>query len=175
MSESKRVPNLRETFVAAAALVQGRTTDSVADRYNTILGPVLAVRVKEENLAAVAAWCTDGTVCTEPTLDAPDEVRYISLVARNNHDRLIADRAEIGEWVVQGTDGQFTVYEDKRFLKLIVDKDVKIRNVLDLEGITKLVTQAMEYQDHVTQRGGGVEETADVAEFVALQISKLLR
>jgi hypothetical protein len=141
---------------------------NVFDEYNTVFGRVDAVRVSNQNMTEVAAWC-GGEVRIFPVLDTPEPECYIALTSTNTHLRSELDRAEVGEWIVENKDGdpRRIVWADKLFLSLLTDR------VLDEEKhdrVSKILAQLMEYQDYVTGKGGGTEETVSAAELAALQI-----
>jgi hypothetical protein len=104
-------------------------------------------------------------------IDVPEPQLYISLTASNTHHKVVDDRADIGEWIVEVLEGgpRRFVYADKLFPKLLQNPGFK------REEVTQLIKTAMTYQDMITSRGGEIEEGYSTAEFVALQIERLHR
>ncbi len=146
----------------------------VADEYNTSFGQVLAVRVTEENADNVALWCNGQVIKYDP-LDAPETLIYVKLKTHDRHLRVIEDTANPGEWVVMSpSNGHYAVYADKLFLVMVMvkDKEDPFRPLDEEkhENVAKIIGQLMEYQDFVTNKGGGTEETVSAAELAALQI-----
>lgn len=97
---------------------------SVADKYNTVLGPVEAVRVTERNIHDVAFWC-GGLKVTRPLLDAPYPVNCIVVNVIDRRLQPVQENAFVGDWIVkeETEDGRIrqAVYADQLFLKLITD------------------------------------------------------
>lgn len=141
----------------------------VYDEYNTVMGPVEAVRVTRENIRDVARWC-GGEVKEYAILDTPEPELYIALTASNTHLKVVDEKADIGEWVVEVVDDEPRrfVYADKLFLGRIRDAPR-----LNLTAAARLIREAMAYQEQITSRGGTLQEGYSVADFAAMQIEKL--
>jgi hypothetical protein len=137
----------------------------------TAMGPVKAVRVSLGNIHIVAKE-VNGEVLMDIPQGDPEIHSHISLKTFDRHGCVEDDTAHIGEWVVvkEYDGGHFAVYSDKLFLARIRDKSEFKR-----EEVTQLIKTAMTYQDMITSRGGEIEEGYSTAEFVALQIERLLR
>jgi hypothetical protein len=141
------------------------------DKFDTALGFVRAVRLSETNVNAIAEWC-QGEVVRYAPKDAPAQTIFLRLKVRDRHYRIVEDTANLGEWIVDDAQGQVAVYADKVFLSMI--KDLQIDEAKFFE-MSKILYQLMEYQDFVTQKGGGTEETSSAAELAALQIAHLFQ
>jgi hypothetical protein len=72
---------------------------------------VEAVRLTPENLTEVENWCQGSVKGTS----LPAEHRCLDL--QNGHGEV---RAEIGDWIVKGADGQFLTCTDAVFTKKYV-------------------------------------------------------
>lgn len=149
-------------------------SELVFDSYNTVLGPVAAIRLTLDNIQEAAKKCPEGMLCSEVPEGSSKAVHYISLHSKNRHGKVVEDRADIGEWVVLFTAddnyGDVAVYEDKLFLAMVKDYVTRPVDEEKHENVAKILSQLMEYQDFVTGKGGGTAETESAAELAALQI-----